>query len=212
MSRFSDWTIQKLQKRFGLIDNHEHQALAEWLGGMSEIDANDETKLLALSKSLTHRIDYYNEQELIINVIAPVLSFIQFQGRSFSSFSERYISAIIDGEELSGFPDLLIAHGTQDPENPFFCLHEYKKTLEADKDPHGQCLAAMLVAQKLNGQDMPIYGCSVLGKEWRFFVLIGLEFAISNVYIITQNDILDIVRILKALKSKIIAFEAKGLF
>lgn len=209
MSKFSDWTVQKLQKRFGLMDNHEHPVLLNWLAGIAEIDDADETKLLALSKSLTHRIDYYNEQELIINVIAPVLGYIQFQGRTFSSFSERYISSIIDGEELSGFPDLLIAHGTQEPETPFFCLHEYKKTLEADKDPHGQCLAAMLVAQQLNAHDMPIYGCSVLGKEWRFFVLIEKEFAISNVYIVTQNEVLDIVRILKVLKNKIVIYETQ---
>lgn len=55
--------------------------------------------------------------------------------------------------------------------------------------------------------DMPIYGCSALGKEWRFFVLIGKEFAVSKVYIITQNEILDIVRILKVLKSEIEAFK-----
>jgi hypothetical protein len=67
----------------------------------------------------------------------------------------------------------------------------------------------MLAAQQLNKQNMPIYGCTVLGDKWHFLVLKDNQYSISNSYIVTQSDdIQDIVRILKALKTKIEWFVA----
>jgi len=60
-------------------------------------------------------------------------------------------------------------------------------------------LAAMLVAQEQNHHDQPVYGCYIKGSVWYFMVLQGVEFSISNLYAATRDDIVEILRILKAL-------------
>ncbi|NJN78181.1 MAG: hypothetical protein HC803_07495 [Saprospiraceae bacterium] len=73
----------------------------------------------------------------------------------------------------------------------------------------------MLVGQTLNTENDVIYGCYVVGRpdsyrDWYFMVLKGKEFAISKDFSATDNDeILDIIRILKALRS--ILFKKLGI-
>jgi len=46
-----------------------------------------------------------------------------------------------------------------------------------------------------------IYGCYVVGRLWYFMVLKGKEYAISKDYSTTDEEIFDILKILKALRS-----------
>jgi hypothetical protein len=58
----------------------------------------------------------------------------------------------------------------------------------------------MLVAQYLNENQTPILGCYVIGRSWYFMALVGKEYAISNVYTCTDEEIFDILRILKGIR------------
>jgi hypothetical protein len=49
---------------------------------------------------------------------------------------------------LSGIVDGVIATGIRNPQMPYFCFHEYKRSLENQGTPDGQVLAAMLVARE----------------------------------------------------------------
>jgi len=134
-----------------------------------------------------------------------MLSLVNFVDDEFNAFAQRLLQGVVDGEEMSGYPDGIIAKGNREPEVPYFCLQEYKRERDPDGDPAGQCMAAMLVAQTLNQSEQPIYGSYVLGRNWFFMVLSGKEYAISNSYAITHEQISDIFRILKILKQKIVA-------
>ncbi len=101
---------------------------------------------------------------------------------------------------MLGKPDGIIASGIGEPETPYFCLHEYKKDADPSGDPTAQCLAAMLVAQVKNEDNVPIYGVTVTGENWRFLVLEGKNYDISSSYSVGSKDIYDIFRILKKLK------------
>ncbi|MCP4348875.1 MAG: hypothetical protein GY795_25630, partial [Desulfobacterales bacterium] len=50
----------------------------------------------------------------------------------------------------------------------------------------------------------PIYGAYVIGREWCFIILQEKNYAISEPYIATKDDIFDIFRILRVLKDIII--------
>ena len=191
MSNFRDWTLQHLNKRFGLKQLATHQALTSWLETEAVIDDVERNILARLSK------------ELIIKCIGGIISVVGLDGDNYSAFAERLLEATVDGEVLTGKPDLMLAAGTSEPEAPYFCLHEYKKSLENSGEPSGQCLAAMLAAQAKNPTEQVIYGCYVLGRQWLFMVLVGKQYAISNAYLVTRNDIFDIARILRALKYKV---------
>lgn len=80
-------------------------------------------------------------------------------------------------------------------------MKEYKRQTDPNGDPRGQALIAMIVAQALNDNDCPVYGCYVIRRSWNFMALVGKEYAISNVYTCTTDELLDIFRILKGLRN-----------
>ncbi|GAB4192611.1 MAG: hypothetical protein OHK0057_21610 [Thermoflexibacter sp.] len=61
----------------------------------------------------------------------------------------------------------------------------------------------MLIAQVKNENDMPVYGCYVMDRFCFFVVLYGNEYAVSDAYTATQDDIFQIVSILRAIKVNI---------
>jgi hypothetical protein len=199
----------KLDKTFGLRQIRTNAVLQEWLSATADISETENFILLALREMLIEHVDDWNEQELALHFIGPVFTFAKFSGENFNNFAERSLSGVVDGIEMSGKPDGMIASGRREPEIPYFCFQEYKKEKDADGDPAAQALAAMLVAQELNEGKMPIYGCYVRGRNWFFMVLQGREYCISENYSSTRDDIFDIFRILKVLKQKIIAITAK---
>jgi hypothetical protein len=62
----------------------------------------------------------------------------------------------------------------------------------------------MLVGQTLNGDQRPIYGCYVIGSDWRFMLLDGKQYVISRDYSALSDEIYDVLRILKALRAIIV--------
>ncbi|MGB0929991.1 MAG: hypothetical protein ACPGVB_04400 [Chitinophagales bacterium] len=80
-------------------------------------------------------------------------------------------------------------------------FHEYKKEKGSADDPIGQLLAAMMVGQKLNDNQKPVYGAYVVGRNWFFVVLEGKKYCINNNFSVTQKDELEgIYRNLVAIK------------
>jgi hypothetical protein len=221
MSKFSDWTLTKLDKRFGLQQVFDLEILNRWLSADAEVSPADQAFLLNLKNKATIFVESWNEQEYWAYVIVPLLNYIDFTGinligatfvgveqtnKNYTCFVKRFFIGKVDGEEISGYPDGLIASGWREPEVPYFCLQEWKQESEPNSDPRGQCLAAMLVAQTLNQTEQPIYGCYTRGRNWFFMVLAGKYYAISNAYTITHDDIFEIYKILRTLKQIIHQF------
>jgi hypothetical protein len=81
--------------------------------------------------------------------------------------------------DLTGTPDYFVCrkseYGQTIPEIPYLLVVEAK--LDDFERAWGQCLAAMLAAQKLNGApELPIYGITSNSKTWEFGVLNHNEF------------------------------------
>ncbi len=204
---FKDCTLEQLDKTFSLIPLPLKQMpiLQNWLNGTSEISEQERGYVLILQGYLDEHVDSWNEQELALHFIGPIFALVQFEyERKFGLFAERPFGGIVEGIEMNGRPDEMIATGYREPDKPYFCFQEYKKEKDPNGDPAAQALAAMLVAQEVNEHHFPIYGCYVLGRYWRFMALQGKEYAISNSYVATREDIFDILRILKVLKQMII--------
>ena len=201
---FKNMTRQGLEELFGLTRVREHPLLQEWILAPQTLSELELTVLRNLQDTLLDRIEDWNEQELIMKFIGPMITLINFDTEYFSSFAERPLSAHIGEDDLSGIVDMMIASGKQIPKAPYFCLHEYKKEQGTNNDPAGQALAAMLAAQTLNQQSFPIYGAYVLGRNWFFMILQGTEYSISNEYAATKDELFDIAGILKALKQRLV--------
>lgn len=199
----NDMTRQKIYDLFGVERVDYMQDLEDWL--QKDVELNEEEILVVktFQKRLIKSIDDWNEHELSLGFIGPIINLIDFRVRyKLNFFAQRPLSEVIGKYEMIGKPDGIIATGGSEPKLPYFSFHEFKKDVNSSGDPSGQNLAAMLVGQQLNGGDEPIYGCYVVGRFWYFMVLKGKKFVISNDYSATHDDdILKIVKILKVLRN-----------
>lgn len=205
MSTFKSWTREKLKDRFGLKRIYDHPNLIEWLDSDIEINAFELQNLEFWRKKMLRYIDYWNEEEVKLKFIGNMLTLVDYETDEISCFAERYIGGVVDGEELNGIPDLIVATGKQEVKAPFFFLHEYKKELDNDTpDPAAQCLSAMLLAYELNLNvpkmaQKPVFGTYIIGRNWFFMVLNSdRTYCISDVFVATHQD--DLIKIYKMMK------------
>jgi len=200
---FKDCDRLLLEETFGLIQNDEINIMSNWIENTYNciIDDYENITIKKLLPVLKYRVDDWNEQELIEHFISPIFSLIGFNTLEYGMFSERLLKAVINDYELLGYPDAIVAKGRRVPKIPYFCFYEYKKEEENKGDAKGQCLAAMMVAQELNNNTKPIFGVVVKGVNWYFMVLQGKEYAISKPYKAVDDELIEIVKLLKHLKS-----------
>lgn len=200
MKSFRNWTRQDMVDKFGLDIKSNCKDLDNWLNTDLQIPDHQIKDLKRLQGKLKQNVDIWNEQELIIKFIALLMDKIDYDNGTYKSFANRRLSGKIDGEEVSGEVDFMIAAGKFEPKEPYFCLHEYKKEKGADNDPLGQLLIAMMTAQEINQNEYPIYGAYVMGRNWFFLTLRDRKYCISNEFVATRDDLFQIFRILKNLK------------
>jgi hypothetical protein len=83
-------------------------------------------------------------------------------------------------------------------------MQEFKKGKKSNDDAEGQMLTAMLIAQAINNNDQPIYGCYLMGKYWCFTTLHQKKYCFSKSYDATQTqELVQILHILGNLKNVI---------
>jgi len=209
MKLFSQWTIVEVEEKFQVVLQKQSNLLKAWLAVHCSPAAEDEKLLDTLRENLQNHVYDWNEEELKVKFIAPLLCLVNFDQEDYQSFWDREISVIYEGEKLSGALDFVVAQGKRVPKRPYFFIHEYKKELESSNDPLGQLLIAMIAAQKLNGDQRPIYGAYVVGRLWNFIVLEGLDYTVSLAYDATKDELKDIFGILGNTKTIIEALLQK---
>lgn len=211
MRSSNDWTLPALSRTFRLRRVTEHPVLQAWMTAdqaAEEITDDEHRFLLLLQRHLNRNVFGWNEQELSLNFIGPLITLVNFSTDNTNFFAGREFEGVVNGEPMRGKPDGMVATGEMEPDSPFFCFQEYKKNIDPNGDPYGQCLAAMLVARELNQREHPIFGVVVVGQQWSFIVLDGESYALSHGFIALDNDLFQIFRMLKALKRKIVALAA----
>jgi hypothetical protein len=201
---FKYWKTQDLHKEFGIDQVSELETMSQWLTTECLISVVEHQLIEELRARAANRIDYWNEEELKMNFIGPLVQLVNYDGKKYRVFFDRPISIEINGIRLFGKVDMFVANGFQEPENPYFCIHEYKQENNRDGDPKGQLLSEMLAVQALNQNNQPIYGCYVLARNWYFVVLQDKFYAVSEPFISTQERyLIPIFKMLRYIKSYI---------
>jgi hypothetical protein len=197
---FKEVTLTELEDAFGLSQVWESDLLTQWENTQIQIEDAEKFMLLKLQKTAHRGGRAWNEVELENKFISPLIMLADIDDGRIGYFLERPLSSQLGDYELSGTVDGMIAIGIREPKTPYFCLHEYKRSVENQGSPDGQVLAAMLVARELNQNKFPIYGLFVVGLVWNFIVLNGNEYCISRTFIADNDDIFTIFKMMKALK------------
>lgn len=211
MKSFEKWKYQELFNHFGLKKVKTLPTLQAWLATETEnITESEEHALTKLRLKIEEEIDSWQEDELKSFFIIPLMELIDFRRLPYyKPFTQRNISATVkdlknEEMELNGRVEFLVAKGLQDPETPFFFVHEYKPEVGTKNDPIGQLLVSMFAAQQLNKDEKEMYGLYIIGRNWFFVILAGREYSISKAYDSTQpQPLIEIYLILKKAKKYI---------
>jgi hypothetical protein len=207
---FATCTLKYLDKAFGTRQVSSLPSLDQWMAVPSEITDLDKQFLLRLQTILDFNVHDWNEYELDTHFIGPIFSLVNFSTYEFNHFGQRDLSAVVDDTLLYGRVDGMIASGRREPELPYFAFQEYKRNLDPNGDPAGQCLAAMLAGQALGLEaaptnTYPTYGCYVAGRDWYFMALEGRSYASTKGHnALDTAELFDIFRILKALRQLVV--------
>lgn len=200
MRTFGSFTFEELYEVFNLKRDDTIPLLSEWLNSVPHPSDFQTQSLNRLSKQLFKQILLWNEDELKMFFIGTLIELAELQTDDFKPFTQRTMTAVVEGLEVTGRVDFMIAKGLRTAKPPYFCIHEYKQEVDDKGDPLGQLLIAMLAAQTLNEQKHPILGAYIIGRNWFFVVLEGKKYAISKEYDAADEDIFSIFAILQ--KSK----------
>lgn len=213
---FTQWTTQQLEDTFKLNRLTHCVILEEWVKMDYETSEEVIKQLDIYRKELDVYAPYWNEMELRLNFIGPLLHLVNYRTAHYQTFAERSLSVKKGNFILNGNVDFMVASGKYEPKQPFFFFHvepeseiptndgKYKKEKGTADDPIAQVLSAMLAGQTLNEYKKPIYGAYVIGRMWFFMVLRNSEYCISKAYVASNDDIVDIYRILVSLKEIIL--------
>lgn len=205
-TKFHQLRADKVINTFQIEKNINCIELKDWVD--ASIDLTDfENQLLdfALQKYATLG-DGWNEEELKMHFISFVLATADINiPKICKTYFERPLSGVIDGYELNVVCDCMVASPrlAGDPDKPYFFLQEFKQAQRFGRtDPQGQVLAAMLLAQDINKNDKPLYGCYVIERQWFFTTLVGRKYCVSKAFDATEkDDLIHVVAVLRKLKS-----------
>jgi hypothetical protein len=202
MRSFDTWNYEEVEDAFGILPIRTNPQFEDWLLAIDcEPDASEKKLLDYYRNLLFEEVQNWNEDELKLFFIGPVLGLIHFKTANFKPFTQRTLTIETDTVSASGRVDFMLAKGKVLPKIPYFCLHEYKQENRRDNDPLGQLLIGMVAAQAKNKDDLPIYGCYVSGRNWFFVLLGGKKYTISNAYNASDDSIYKIFAILKKCKA-----------
>lgn len=186
---FSDFkTLTEVQKRFEIRDS-----ASDFVSGDNLLSPSEQF-LQGLAFARQHLNVFRSEAARCEAIIYPILL------ESYKAYAERYMLWIreplaYDGI-LSGTPDYFVATRSELGKNvvgtPVVMVVEAKKN--DFEIGWGQCLAAMIAAQKINTQEInrnamfPVYGIVTDGVSWQFGKLAGDTF-MENITPFSLGDV-----------------------
>ena len=206
---FGKITIKELRTLFDLERIYDHQVFNHWLN-CDLVLADEEIQFLTtLLEREIDLIKVYNEEDLKIHFIAPILNKIDYKSFKLKirDFYEETLVYETQQFILSGITDFVVATGLEYPEKPYFFIQEFKKGLQYS-NPEPQLLAELISAIELNNFEQ-IRGAFIIGENWNFVILNKLaqdkyQYFVSHTFNATNiNDLKCIYKSLLFVKQNI---------
>ena len=199
-----NYSEAELIKTFGLerhVGNESNNLLIEWTSA-NEVDFSlvEQTLFEEILSNAIQHIGGWQEEDLKMKFISFVLRLGHLQDTPrFNTYFEKTIWADVNGFLLKTKTDFMVAKGILDmPEKPYFHFQEWKPHKKPTGDSMAQLLEAFLIAQEINKDNKPLYGCEVVGKTWSFVIMQNKNYYISKSYDCTEKE--DLIKIIAMLR------------
>jgi hypothetical protein len=142
--------------------------------------------LLELIEHNSGLVEDYNEEDLKVYYIIPLLSKINFllKDKEIRGFYELPMSYVTDKFILTGTVDFVVSEGLIESRKPYFFIQESKRSEEYG-NPRPQLLAELISAVELNDWFF-IKGAYIVGGNWHFVILEKLDVH-QYQYFVSQN-------------------------
>ena len=203
----SKYSEADLVDAFGLkkfSGNAKMALMSEWTKAETTLDDYESRLFERKLAKAQNSIEWWQEEDLKMKFISFILdlAYMEEDNDLYISYFEKTISATVDNLFLKVKTDFMLANGVMDkPKKPYFHFQEYKKLKDPNGDPVAQLIEAFLIAQELNQNGKPLYGCTVTGKLWDFFVMEGKTYCVSKSYDCTEReDLMKIIAMLRQFK------------
>jgi hypothetical protein len=207
---FSKISFEDLDNLFDINKKIDKTKFSNWFDNNLDLLESDNIFLKNLIDENIDLISSYNEEELKINLISPILNKIKFKSieLEFRDFYELQLKYETDKFILKGSTDFVVANGIFQAKKPLFFIQEFKKSRDF-ADPEPQLVAELISGVELN-QWKNIKGAYIIGQNWNFVILEKIEdskykYFVSKTFNSTNFDELkDIYKNLLFIKHEII--------
>ncbi len=166
---FSNIKFSDLEDIVKLTPQYNEGQFEEWFNYQYEINETENNFFEKLIEKHILLLNSYFEDTLKAKFIIPILNLVDFNAEYLHDWYHASLSGEINGVEIKGFTDYMVASGTRDPRKPYFFIQEFKPSIP-DKDPEVQLLAEMLVTIEKNKTNI-MRGGYIVGQNWRFVIL-----------------------------------------
>ena len=127
MKLFSKWTIEDVEETFQLVLQNHHEQLTAWMTPHQDISKEEKQQLTQLRDKLVEHVWDWNEEELKVYFIIPLLNLVNFEQKHYKPCLDRELSMTFQDKIISGRVDFLVASGKRSPKRPFFSSRNIKK-------------------------------------------------------------------------------------
>ncbi len=166
---FSNIKFSDLENLVQIKPQYNEGQFDEWFNYQYEINEAENNFFEKLIEKHILLLNSYFEDTLKAKFIIPILNLVDFNAEYLHDWYHASLSGEINGVEIKGFTDYMVASGTRDPRKPYFFIQEFKPSIP-DKDPEVQLLAEMLVTIEKNQTNI-MRGGYIIGRNWNFIIL-----------------------------------------
>ncbi len=206
MAKKKEWREGEIVLAFNLnkIINPLTPIMSEWLNAEMPVFSDVEQSIFEeIYEDGREYISTWSEEDLKMKFISYVLKLGRvIKDKKFVTFFDKKLAAEVQGYALSVKADFVIAKGMMDfMQKPYFHFQEYKPDKNPTGDSMAQLLEAFLIAQTINNDNKPLYGCEVNGAIWKFVTIENSSYCVSKAYdSADKSDLLSIIGILRKFK------------
>jgi len=168
---FSKITDNQLRDLVDIQKEFNSDKFLHWFTNYIKISKESEEFFITLIVENKDLIYDYNEEDLKVNVIIPILNKVKFKSfdNKFRDFYELQLRYETEEFIFSGTTDFVVSKGLIRSTKPYFFIQEFKKG-KVNSDPEPQLLAELISAVELNNWKT-IRGAFIVGAIWNFVIL-----------------------------------------